>query len=385
MKLLAAILFSILCVLFFEIPNGISNSTIHSPAFEELTYPGEGGFLEEHNTAITPGDTVSDLDKSIWLVFQDKNGNFWFGSDGQGVFRYDGKVLLRFSTKDGLLGNRIRGIQGDKSGNVFITSLDGINKFDGKKFTTLPVTEKNEWRLDSNDLWFCILGKTGEEGPYRYDGKTLYHLKFPKHHMEDNYYAENGKYPWSPYEPYSIYRDSKGNVWFGTSGLGICRYDGESLSWMYEKHLTLIEGGGSFGIRSIIEDREGKFWFSNSRYRYNIFPFDLNNNPDKLISYTREQGVGKFKSPEGRDMIYFSSVLKDSNEDLWMLTYEQGVWKYDGERIIHYPVKDGSNNLKLVSIYKDREGDLWLGTQEAGAYHFNGKTFEKFKPGFTIR
>jgi len=334
----------------------------------------------EQDSSITIGDTVSELDNSIWIIFQDKNNHYWFGSDGQGVYRYDGKTILHYSTKDGLLNNRIRGIQEDKLGNIFITSLDGINKFDGQKFTTLPVIENNEWELDPNDLWFSILGNTGKNGPYRYDGKSLYHLKFPKHHMEDEFYINNPNPPYSPYEVYTIYKDNKGNIWFGTSSFGICRFDGESLSWIYERHLTLIEAGGSFGIRSIIEDKQGKFWFCNTSYRYNILPSNLIEQDKILINYKREKGIDNLKATEGKDMIYFMSVIEDNKGDLWMVTYSQGVWRYDGKTITHYSVKDGSKEISLFSIYKDKQGDLWLGTHEAGAYKFNGETFEKLKP-----
>ena len=49
-------------------------------------------------------------------------------------------------------------------------------------------------------------------------------------------------------------------MWFGTSNLGIYRFDGQHVDWMYEDHLTNPPDGGSFGIRSIIEDRNGDFW-----------------------------------------------------------------------------------------------------------------------------
>ena len=65
------------------------------------------------------GDTVSELDKTIFIVFQANNNDYWFGSDGQGVYRYDGKTILHFETKDGLCNNRIREIKEDKSGNIF--------------------------------------------------------------------------------------------------------------------------------------------------------------------------------------------------------------------------------------------------------------------------
>jgi ligand-binding sensor domain-containing protein len=322
------------------------------------------------------GDTVSELDKTIFIVFQANNKDYWFGSDGQGVFRYDGKTILHFTTNDGLCNDRIREIKEDKSGNIFIVTLEGVSKYDGQKFFTTPVIESNEWKMEPGDLWFKAPGKNGT---FRYDGTSLYHLEFPKHYLADDFYKAIPNPPYNPYEVYTIYEDSKGNLWFGTSNFGICRFDGKTLSWMYEKHLTEIEGGGQFCIRSIIEDKEGKFWFCNTSYRYNILSGSLIEDDKILINYKREKGIDNIKSPEGRDMIYFMSVVEDKKGDLWMLTYEQGVWRYDGKKLTHYSVKDGSGDLKLYSIYKDKHDELWLGTHDGGAYKFNGNQFKKLQ------
>ena len=77
---------------------------------------------------------------------------------------------------------------------------------------------------------------------------------------------------------------------------------------------------------------------------------------------------------------YFNSGLSDNNGDLWMTTYGGGVWKYDGEKLINYPVKDGETDALIISIYKDNKGVLWLGTDNVGVFRFNGKEFEKFEP-----
>jgi hypothetical protein len=61
-----------------------------------------------------------------------------------------------------------------------------------------------------------------------------------------------------------------------------------------------------------------------------------------------------------------------------LTTWSQGVYKYDGENITNYLVKDDSTVVNLVSMYKDREGTLWLGTPEHGAYKFNWEGFERF-------
>ncbi|RYZ53609.1 MAG: hypothetical protein EOP49_07005 [Sphingobacteriales bacterium] len=219
------------------------------------------------------GDTVSALGKNIWIIFQGKNNNYWFGSDGQGIFRYDGNAIVHFSTKDGLLNNQIRGIQEDREGNIFISSLGGVNKFDGQKFITLPVVESTDWQLSADDLWFSILGKSNEYGPYRYDGKTLYHLKFPKSFMEDKYYTEHGKHPWSPYEVYTIYKDKKGNIWFGTVGSGVWKYDGHSV-----KNFTKENGLESNHIWTIYTSGLGELWFGGANpsgvYKFNGHSFE---------------------------------------------------------------------------------------------------------------
>jgi len=52
-----------------------------------------------------------------------------------------------------LLDNRIRSIQEDKQGNIYISSLGGINKFDGHTFTALTAAKNNppdnNWKLQT--------------------------------------------------------------------------------------------------------------------------------------------------------------------------------------------------------------------------------------------
>lgn len=330
------------------------------------------------NSTIPIGDPVTELSESIMVIYQDKGNNYWFGSRGKGAFRYDGKNILQFTMKNGLVSNDIWGIQEDKLGNIYFDTQEGVSKFDGKSFSTLTVSNSSdsEWKLEPDDLWFK--GSWNINGPYRYDGKNLHHLQFPKNVLADSLYANFPNMTWSPYGLYSLYKDKKGSIWFGTSNLGIYRYDGKTLSWMHEDHLTNTATGGSFGIRSIFEDHEGKFWFCNTRYRYKIESKDSSSNGKNLIRYTREKGVDQ-KAADG-DWIYFMSITEDNMQNLWMLTYGEGVWRYDGKNMIRYPVLDGSKEITLFSIYKDNNGDLWLGTHEAGAYKFNGKTFEKFIP-----
>lgn len=324
------------------------------------------------------GNTVSQLGDHLWYVFQDKKNIYWFGSNGEGVYRYDGKTIINFTTKDGLSNDSIRQIQEDNLGNIYFSTLNGINKFDGKKITTLQPIKSKDWKMEVNDLWFHMLGKKGENGPYRFDGKTLYNLEFPKHFLHDKILAQGINPFFSPYEIYTIYKDRKGAMWFGTSIFGACRFDGKTIKWMYERDLTIVPEGGSFGIRSIFEDKDGSFWFCNTWHKY-IFDFDKTTKSDRL-QYQQTTGIGNAKIFGGDDYIYYSYLIEDNKGNIWLTTWDKGVFKYDGKNIINYSVKDGSKDVNLVSMYKDKQGDLWLGTPENGTFKFNGNAFEKFKP-----
>jgi ligand-binding sensor domain-containing protein len=333
---------------------------------------------QSNNTTaeIAIGEVVTKLGNRLWYVFQDKKNNYWFGSNGEGVYRYDGKTVVNFTTKNGLANDTIRQIQEDKLGNIFITTFGGINKFDGKTFTTLQPIKSKEWKLEENDLWFNILGKKND-GIYRYDGKNLYNLEFPKHYLHDEIYPRIVNSFFSPYEVYCIYKDRKGAMWFGTSVFGACRFDGQSVKWMYEEDLTETPRGGSFGIRSIFEDKEGLFWICNTWHRY-IFDFEKTKKSDRL-QYQKTNGIGDAKTFGGDKCVYYSYIVEDNQGAIWLNTWDQGVFKYDGKNITNYPVKNGEKTVNLVSMYKDNSGNLWLGSNEDGAYKFNGKAFERVK------
>ena len=337
------------------------------------------------------GEIVADIGASCWVVFQDASNHYWFGSDGNGLYRYDGKTLTRFTTKDGLAHDAIRGIQQHVStGHLLICTNGGVSKFDGERFVTLPMTEMGApgdsdaqgWRLDPDDLW--IQGRSGPKGPCRYDGKTLQALQFPKSPRADAYFRDHSDRPWNPYGVWSVYRDRSGHMWFGTAMFGVCRFDGRTWEWMYEAHLQEVPNGGMFGLRSIIEDEDGAFWFCNTSYRYRFTPsasagVDAWKSGGEL-EYTRDPGIDPAALPPGESPIYFQSVVDDPTADLWLATYGYGVWRSDGEQMTHYPIMDGDRVVTLVSIYRDRHDGLWLGTHEHGAYRFNGETFERFRP-----
>ena len=83
-------------------------------------------------------NAVKELSKYINCIYQDHNENYWFASNSEGVYCFDGKVLYQFTTKDGLPDNQVFTIQQDQQNNIWLLTVGGISRFDGKTFTTYP-------------------------------------------------------------------------------------------------------------------------------------------------------------------------------------------------------------------------------------------------------
>lgn len=309
------------------------------------------------------GEVVSETGASVMYVLHAKNNDYWFGGNDRGVYRYDGKSLVNFTTTDGLVSNSIRGVQEDTTGNVYFTTYKGISKFDGRSFTTLTATG-TEWKNQPDDLWF--VGPPDAGVVFRYDGKTLHRLSFPKTKLGDEHFEKmpRSKFPnaiYNPYDVYCILKDGGGNVWFGGTCVGVCRYDGTSFDWLTDKPLTAAP------VRSILQDKKGNFWFTYSGH-------------GSLGGFTP---VGDFAKRHPRaegTIIDGMSVVEDGDGKLWTAALSAGVFKHDGKQKVGYPIRDGTTAVEVFAVYKDNRGVLWLGTHNGGAYKFNGKAFEKFRP-----
>jgi len=331
------------------------------------------GQIKEHSAR---GALVAALDHKIWDIYQDKKGQYWFGSNGQGVYRYNGEQLTRFTAEDGLAHHQIRGIQEDHKGILYFETTDGISAFDGTAFKTLePVrAETNSWRLDPHDLWFGY----DAFDLFRYDGTALYELKLPRQDLTGRigpglegvpFAANNG----SPYVVYGVDSDREGHMWFGTVQAGAFRYDGTSMLWIGEKELSTLPDGRVPGVRSMLQDQHGYFWLSHFNNRYRI-------DSTQQYGYEKIDGPALHPDIDRESFKYFNSGLVDQQGDLWMISYGGDLWHYDGAMLTHQELKNNDGPLLLICIYEDREGTLWLGTDNDGVYYQSNDEFIKFNP-----
>jgi ligand-binding sensor domain-containing protein len=310
-------------------------------------------------------DTVSVIEGEIRCIFQDAKNNLWFASNGEGVFKYDGKTMVQFTEKHGLFSNFVWNIQEDKAGNIWFktnvqpTDTDGICYFNGTEFKKIqadPVTP-NDTTLNGELLF-----------DYHYAEKSLKKIQLP--HTSPIKNEANIR---QHYDIYCTCIDRNGNLWFGTCNAGICQYNGKTFTWFDNMELGAA-------IRSIFEDKNGTIWAGNNGD--GLFRFDGKN----FINFSKEKNLHNpdfEKYPIGKPgLLSRVWIITDDNQgNLWLGTIDNGVWKYDGKTITNYTTKDGLGIDSIWTIYQDKMGRLWFGTAGDGVYTFNGKTFEKFKIG----
>jgi ligand-binding sensor domain-containing protein len=334
--------------------------------------------ISANHNSISIGDTLRHLSDNIMVIYQDKKNNYWFGSWQDGLYKYDGKSVIHYSMKHGLPSDRVEEIKEDKQGNIYVNTSEGIIKYDGNYFLLLEDTNEDteKWGLWSNDLWFKNF--TDGQFVYRYDGIMLHKLKLPKNKPGEEWVQKHPNSP-IPYAVYCTYKDSKGNIWFGTAASGALRYDGSRFDWITESDVNEFHYGPSNGVRSMIEDKDGYFWF-NTEYKYGIYNnlSSVKSGKDSIVFYDRIKSIGCLDGKTDGVLNEYLSIIKDNENNLWIATYLDGVWKYDGKKIKHFPIQIETKNIPVFYLYKDNKGKIWLGTHENGAFKFNGQKFEKF-------
>ncbi len=115
---------------------------------------------------------------------------------------------------------------------------------------------------------------------------------------------------------FSILEDKSGNLWFGTYGGGVSKYDGKSFT-----HYTDKEGLSNNTVWSILEDKSGNLWFGTEKGLScfvvrggGLSTTKLQNGEDKfnpqIVVFHKEDGL------KAEDF-FQNSVLLDSKNRVW--------------------------------------------------------------------
>ncbi|MBC8462118.1 MAG: response regulator, partial [Deltaproteobacteria bacterium] len=189
-------------------------------------------------------------DYAVVAIHRDADGTLWFGTQGSGVYRYDGEKFAKFTDDDGFAFEwSISSIHRDADGVLWFGSSAGAHcitrtpsgkekcvsfrsKYDGLVHNWVNVIHSDPDGL----LWFGTMG-----GLSCYNGERF-----------NNFTTEDGL---AGNDVCAIHSDTDGTLWFGTSG-GISCYNGEAFV-----NLTTEDGLAHNDVRTIHRDADGTMWF----------------------------------------------------------------------------------------------------------------------------
>lgn len=310
----------------------------------------------------------------IRSIFEDSQGRFWFGSHQEGVCLFDGRTFIYYTVADGLIGNQIRSIQEDAAGVVWFGTDRGITSFDGKTFET-PF-EQNEpnwaiavdptWSKAAGDLWFH--GDSGTsaahhkgQGVYRYDGYRLDFLPLP---------LPSDVAVTSDYRVTSIARGRRDTVWIATYP-AVFGYDGRAFTIINDETPGRGIASEPFHVRSVFEDSRGVLWIGHNGL--GVLRYD----GQSLTNFTEQHGLSLAEKGADGSLARVFSIAEDAIGHLWFGTSDNGAWRFDGESLTNFTRLDGLTSPMVWTIYRDRRDQLWFGLADGSVCRFNGQTFER--------
>jgi len=164
---------------------------------------------------------------------------------------------------------------------------------------------------------------------------------------------------------FCIKQDSRGNIWFGTFGGGITRYNGSEFLT-----LTSKEGLSSNTVYDILEDSNGNLWFltNDGLCRY-IPPAILSSGENLNNSLDGSNHFTTFKIENGLldNTGYF--LFQDTKQNIWVgsrkgitVLPKNNRLKNTGDLFSSFTVKDGLTDSIVMCIAEDQNDIIALGT-----------------------
>lgn len=209
-------------------------------------------------------------------------------------------VFHQLSVKDGLCEGTVRAIVEDSRGFMWFGTEDGLNKYDGYKFSVYKNDSDNKFSVSSNNIK-CLLS------------------------------------------------DSKGNLWIGTRH-GLNLYDpiqDKFFNYTSPGYEALKYTNGD--IEAITEDKSGVLWLVSETFGL-LKINSLNEVPEKY-NYQSNDSYGSFCSVE---------VEKDGN---LLLGSTDGLFRFNTKFKTFEDLRNKyGNDFQVRDIYYDKNDNLWLAT-----------------------
>lgn len=361
----------------YTTPDGLVLRCILFDSKDSLWLGTEQGIFRTSakNKTIQNSDLKLISKELAYEMIEASDGSVWVGLS-VGAMKYNQGKVLQFGSNNGFTNFMVKGLLEDREGNIwFTTDGDGVYKFTNPSFTSLNEssglsanTISSFVMTPSGVLWVSYFGK----GLDIWNPQTQKRLPVPKALQNKRINC--------------LATDNEGNVWIGLAGPGFYKVSKNQIEYIpLDSYIT------SHGIILFMEAGQGKeMWISTSNgvlvhdgsqlrhYSYRdglkgVFVRRTLQLPsgETLISGARGLNVIKDRTLTeffyDKDLASFPALSMAQRPDglLALGSFEDGVAVLDlktGKKK-YFTVKEGLCSNLIYNTIFDKEGRLWIGTE----------------------
>lgn len=289
------------------------------------------------------------------VFLRDRNGGLWIGTTSQGLVHVHQGRTDEFAQPDGLSGDFVEKLFEDREGNIWVVTLDGLDRFREFAVPTISVkqglsnaTVESVLAAADGSVWLGTVDGLNrlENGQITVYRKRSVHLPARNGLRPANATALPGtereitdpELPDDAIE--SLFQDEQGQIWVSTH---------HGLAYFKDGRFTSVNGVPG-GVHSFAGDSAGNLWISQNRSLFCLFdgrvvgriPWTAlgHNDPARALAADPLQG------------------------GLWLGFRDGGVAYFRGNQIrASYSAANGLGKGHLRGLRLGRDGTLWAVTE----------------------
>jgi signal transduction histidine kinase/ligand-binding sensor domain-containing protein len=275
----------------------------------------------------------------VYSITQTRDGYLWF-TTLDGLVRFDGVRFTVFdkSNTPGLPTNRFLSLFADTDDTLWLGSeevgLAHLANGQVQTFTTANGLPTNQINEITRDVDGTLLALTPSGTARLQDGH--FQADLSKDDRRARVYMSPSNTRWEV-DASGVHRFQAGRVTHYP-----IPFDPQRIT--LDPYVQLY-----FNVQ-LLEDRDGALWLAASGNLYRM-------KDGQVTTYTAKDGV-----PQS----VVTCFLQDRQGQLWIGTRDQGVCRLSGNRFTCYNTTNGLSSNYIRAIFEDREGTIWVGTHERG-------------------
>ncbi len=310
----------------------------------------------------------------------DLKDNLFIATDQKGIVSYNKATAVLSDTifREQNLLKRITDLKQDNEGNIWAAAEGKLLSFTGDYlsywFSAPRINFTNVHSIladEEKQLWFTPdlrLYKSSQDNLASNDLRG-YDITPPANHIDIT----------------SLYKDRFGFLWIGTMGEGLFRMNIQTGKWRRIEENPIAYYGNILNIAG----SGNEVWISTlngvARFQLKESNYDLTEKIE-YINYNKKDGIGSdyvyhilidkkdrvWLATDGAGVTVFEngvftnffahklfpskvaySLAEDRNQHIWVSTYNDGLFEYDGKKFIQYNTKNGLTDITITSIAVD--------------------------------